>query len=228
MLTSRRLLVVTAVLLSLVRVSAGVIYSGSLSSDDGGILGTGPWVTDASPTTMSWTVDNETTPNYWHYSYTFTVPTKDISHHIIEASTTLTSDDILNLAWSGGVTEIQTQKESQGNPNLPSTFYGIRLEPTAEDTTMTFSFDTVRDPIWGDFYAKDGDGGGSDITAWNAGFGTAAEESNTADTHYDPTDGPSGGSIRYHLLIPDTIPEPSTMLLLALGSVVLMLRRRRK
>jgi hypothetical protein len=45
---------------------------------DGELLAGGAWI-DAA-TALSWTVDNTTTFGKWHYAYTLTVPTGDISH----------------------------------------------------------------------------------------------------------------------------------------------------
>ena len=80
----------------------------------------------------------------------------------------------------------------------------------------TFSFDTLREPVWGDFYAK-----GSNTTyAYNTGFGTNPGV-NTTD-------------FNSWIQVPDTktamIPLPGNVLLLGSGLVGLGLLgwRRRK
>ena len=57
---------------------------------------------------------------------------------------------------------------------MPGPVHGIKFEAAggADLTTATLSFDSDRVPVWGDFYAKGGQG-----TLWNTGFLTA-----------DPTD----------------------------------------
>ena len=73
-------------------------YSGSLTSADGGILGSGGWVSDpASPVTFSWTVTQN--PNLtWHYHYVLdsTDLQGELSHLLIETSLTFTANDIIN------------------------------------------------------------------------------------------------------------------------------------
>ena len=75
-------------------------------------------------------------------------------------------------------------------------------------------FDSIRMPVWGDFYAKCG--GIPPNEAWNEGFATP-----------DPLDPPADGSIASHILVPDSfVPEPTTLsLLVACG--LLAARRRR-
>ncbi|KKK74891.1 hypothetical protein LCGC14_2879220 [marine sediment metagenome] len=64
-----------------------VSYEGSLSVGDGGdghLVATGIW--DDDDTTISWVIDNTTTPGKWHYSYTVSVDEGAVSHFIIEVS----------------------------------------------------------------------------------------------------------------------------------------------
>jgi len=209
MLDARRLCPVLVCLLAVTPVSMAVNFTGSLSSEDGGILGSGPWVTETTPTTLVWVVDNETTPGYWHYSYTFAVPRKDISHLIIEISPDLTYQEKRSLynsmTWSGGVAEFQTYRPGPGTPNLPASFYGMKLDVSASDTALSFSFDTLRMPVWGDFYAKDGKEGQVDCTVWNAGFLTPDPPADPADPGYVA---PANGAYLNKLLVPDTQTGP--------------------
>jgi len=181
----------------------GTIYTGSLSTDAGadGLL-TGVGQSWFSGSTLSWTVDTGIPGDgIVSYSYTVTVaevPAAGISHMNVATSKNFTEDDFLTSSWTD--VEIGLLEVNSGSSSMPSAITGIKFDDLPDTKSFTISFTSTRMPVWGDFYAK----GGDSNELWNTGFGTAAEESNTADTHYDPTDPPSSGSIRDHLLIPDS------------------------
>jgi hypothetical protein len=206
---SKVIAVVTFLLL--VSSAQAVLYSGSLSSQTGQIDGVGGWI-DPGHTTIEWQVwDN---PDFsWHYEYTLTVPQSDVSHFIIELSESATADHIFNLQGPFAGTEVKLHSgPSSGNPDMPGDLFGIKFDGVT-GTTVSLSFDAWRMPVWGDFYAKCG--ATPPNQAWNMGF-----------LNTDPPDPPSSGTIDNHILVPDTyIPEPVTLLLLALGTVALKKKR---
>ena len=215
-------------------------YTGTLTGNGGGLFATGLW--DSTITNLTWTVSFDvngvTVPGYWHYDYTFATPTicgvtKNISHYIIEVSPTFTSDDLKHSTW--GDTEVQVygpNLQGKSDPDMPSNMNGIKFD-NINQQTLRVQFDSLRAPVWGDFYAKDGTQKIDahthiDVYAYNLGF-------TNPDT--DPLVGPSGGSVDYHLLVPDTfnfgdggeVPEPVTCaaLCLSFGGLAGYIRRRR-
>jgi len=206
--------------ISLCFASPAAAFAGSLSSADLSIYGTGNWIM-TGPTQIEWSVF-QNPDNSWHYSYLFSHPAGETSHFILETSTNFTRDDFLNPAGDYGSTDIGWHDQSPGNPNLPSPIYGIKFDDTWGLNSL-FEFDSYRVPVWGDFYAKNGQAGGfGPNTAWNAGFGMA-------DT--DPIAPPADGTIENHILVPDTqlvpIPEPTTLLLVGAGLISAFVVRRR-
>lgn len=221
-MTTRLLTTILAVLATIALAGAACAYSGTLSSADGGILGSGIWM--PAPTVLNWSV-TENVDGSWHYSYTLDVGDRGaISHFILETSPNFTKDLILNSNWSSGITYVGTWEPGGSNPSMPSSIYGIKFDSTTS-TVQTFYFDSFRTPVWGDFYAKDGVAGGTINTAWNAGFDSAP-----------PTITPDQDLYNTKILVPDTepsvpnpaVPEASSFVLASMGLLpVLGLKLRR-
>jgi len=191
-------------------------FIGSLSGDDGTLAfvpDPGPW----SEAVVDWAVWAD--GDDWYYNYYFSVPSKDFSHIILEVSPTFgdaTYDGpaVEGPKWYSG--------NDPSNPDMPGSVYGLKLDKLS-DTEIVWQFVSDREPMWGDFYAKDGKTGGENVAMWNIGFGDDSNENAAWDAN-----------ITTHLLVPDTgedirTPELSTWLLLSLSGLAgVFVTRRRK
>lgn len=201
-------------------------YGGAGANGNLSVNSVGPDAGWLSPTTsVSWRVDNTTTPGLWRYEYTIAVRdggnlSTDIQCVILETSATFSWDDLKSVGstpadWIAGV-EVNSFKTWE-NRNLPSNVYGILFSTaTVDPTTLTIRFDSDRTPVWGDIYARSFTYAGSYNTLTNAGWEPFLDDN-------DPTDPPANGSILNHILVPDTksiphmVPVPGAALLATLG-----------
>jgi hypothetical protein len=202
--------------------------SGSASTP-GAVVAGGNWIGE-------FRVDWDVTLNQdgtWHYQYTFFNAQGEelgpaVSHFILQLSDDLTSEGVFN--FSGDIDmndpegiEFDTFGAGSSNPGFPesTTMYGVKVNMGGDQ--LTFEFDSVRRPMWGDFYAK----GGNTSYAYNASFGIdAVNADDYLSTPVDENDSPLS-----KILVPNSssepIPEPSTAVLLAIGAVMLVSRGRR-
>ncbi|MCE5279669.1 MAG: PEP-CTERM sorting domain-containing protein [Planctomycetaceae bacterium] len=210
------------------------MYTGSLSGADGGLSGTGQWVvavdtpaTDAqwSVPTVTWAVSQNADAT-WHYAYSINVSQSNIKYLILEASGMLSKENIVNpTATAGTFARVKVDNFDYGaiaTPYLPQSVYGIKFA-RAGGLELAVEFDSTFAPVWGDVYARGANSGGMFNTVWNSGFGDS-----------DPSEPAADGSIGNHVLVPGAltigggeIPEPSTLLLIGIGSVAVFLRQRR-
>jgi hypothetical protein len=191
--------------------------TGALSTP-GGLITGGNW---ASGYKVTYSAEFIPSTNLWHYIYTYTKPdgsplTPATSHAIVGMSANATAANIFNV--SGGEWEVSTFSGGGSNPGMPGNLYGIKNNMV--DGTFSVSFDSNRQPMWTDFYAK----GGSSSFAYNSDFGVPVANPN--DYTGIPVNG-SGDPLN-KILGPDTVvPEPQSFALLAIGGLAWLLRRKR-
>lgn len=190
-------------------------WSGYYVQYNSGINATQGWAN--SNTRLSWDISYYGIYNYFYTWSTNPDPVPGgLSHIIIE----LTPDTIIRrgLEEYYGVEYPSPQKgiwdDSDGNPLLTYGFYGAKITPLIDwGTVFEFSFTSEQEPVWGNFYAKDGGGVGVDaVVAWNKGLGS------TEGVFIARPDGERGVQA----------PEPGTLLLLGAGLLGLWAVPRRK
>lgn len=212
-------LVVVAALATLaIGPAIAVTYVGQLNSPIG-ISGGGAWVNPGS-VSLTWVIsrdDSLTGP--WTYNYTLSAPIGPIQHWILELTPGVTSSDIFNIT-PGVQTQIRWfEADDPSTPGMPAPIYGINFQ-NINQLTHTVSFQTFIEPVWGDFYARDGVDGGTDNFAFNSSFAVP-----------DPDFPPTNCSVDCKVLRPDrqvgpVIPEPSSVMLGFMGLVPFIAARR--
>ncbi len=221
--------------LSFAAPATAAIYDGTLLFQDNGAIDTGLSVVSGNAdgwllhTRIQWQVTDEDLAapagHPWRYTYTVTVRKYALSHLVLELSDSFTLASLTEASLNGSPFSsysVGTQENNAGSPTQPETVYGVKFDSLGDgvedddgNVTHTIEFFSDRMPVWSDVYLKCGGFGNS---AWNDGF-TVGDA--------DPTDGPSSGSVGAHVLAPNSVPEPATLVLLLAGAGALVGRRRR-
>ena len=220
------------------------VYTGSLTysppypagSSDGLFVGPSDLQWATYNVTISWEVTDEdaNAPAAfpWKYTYTFghDGPQAAISHIIIESSPTFDESNLVGLTGAS-LDNVGAQTVLAGNPNMPEALTGLRFDPLTESpTSMTWSFYSDRDPVWGDFYARCGGRMGGINFAYNFNDDGLGNVNGFTVNDVDPLLAAQSGSVDFHILRPDTlgsIPEPATLAMLMLAGGYALARRRR-
>ena len=200
--------------------------TGFLNTPDGLYSGDDGWSHSEGGVRVSWTITQN--GSIWHYEYAFsksdgTPLTKDTSHFIIELSENIQAGDLYNFTGDiDGTPEFGTFEPGNENPGFPvgESIFGVKINMGGDQ--LVVGFDCTRSPMWGDFYAKDGVSHGLWNFAYNTDLGVAVANPN--DYLGIPLDGE--GNMLYKVLVPDTIPEPTTLAMFGLGCLALLRKRR--
>jgi len=213
------------VVLGVIIAGAGFAYaaptvwdSDTLTSSSGDLIATGVWATGTGGTTLYWKVSHDdvtTDPAYWHYQYILTVPiqpqAKAISHMILQVSEDLEAWEILDVSHAFVTGDPQQYTYDGSNPYMPASgIWGLKFNTDGESlTTFALDFYSNRNPMMGDFYAKDGKTSSIWNTVYNSGFGNLTGEK---------------------IGVPDTsvVPVPGAILLGVIGTAIVGAIRRRR
>lgn len=154
--------------------ASGNLFTGSImwSTSTDPIVATEQWA--AASSTLSWNISYHANSAFpWVYEYSWSAPTKGLSHIILEVSAASLAADFSVPAGSEGPRTWSPSDPGNSNPGLPGNVFGIKYDGGGV-TSKTFTFGSTHAPTWGDFFAKDGTnrrGGRSyDVYAYNAGF----------------------------------------------------------
>jgi hypothetical protein len=209
---------------------ADMKYEGTLTGDDviiegtsygnDGLVKTQDWA-DVD-ITLDWSVQaiKDTDGNITHFTYwyKFTDPSsvgsggdERLSHIVFEVSTAggleaFSLDEPMDISNASSFPDELNDHDG---------FYGLKWEESTTNGVWEVSFDSMRMPEWGDFYAKNG-GGVSGTTAYNTGMG------------YDPSLYAEAG-LKGYVARPDTeyVPVPPSVIIGLLGMGVAGIKLRK-
>lgn len=213
--------------------SSATLYSGDLTTANGGLVGKSAWENDSS---IKWWVSE--TNQGWLYKYQLTMPRKDVSHFSIEVSDCFTQNDIWGATVNGKTAQTFVDTYGPGlhgnsDPTIPGILFGVKLESEYYTTENVVEFYSSKAPVWGDFYAVGGKNTTPANSLWNEGF-KDWNNSLPGFQDYDPIVAASNGSVQNHILRPDTmnhnppaVPEAGTLALAFMGMAPVIAMRKK-
>jgi hypothetical protein len=187
----------------------------------------GNYASDGKTFRIDWNIGFNAGTGLYSYQYTLTgFGPPALSHLILDLSPNCssTANCVQNLSitsngssFTSFNTEYGTFGQNGGsNPNINGSVQGIKINMNDPSTPIVISFNSLRDPVWGDFYFK----GGSSSSIQNLGLGnTTSSNINNYIAVPDTTSGTGFGS---------PVPEPGSMLLMGSGLVAASLATRRR
>lgn len=198
------------------------------SSSTGDVFSFGRWVNSSSGFKISWNI----TQSGANYNYIYSISGKTggslsrgLDTFILQLNPSITPTNISTVITNvsanvvsslGPQTFTPGDSNSSNYPYLPGSIYGILVDFGSVNTT-TFSFTSSYAPVWGSFYADNGEINSNRGYAYNASFGITPTVLSDL-TNYIPTVG--GPSV--------LAPEPSTMLIMGTGLALIIYLKRRK
>ena len=177
-------------------------WTDSRSTPDGsGIFATPDWDEPNGGFKIAWNITESA--GIYTYEYTITNSSdldlaKALSHWNLQITDGAVLGDFsdFNILPEDGNPKVH-EGLSMGNPGMPDDLYGFKWEDGGK--TVFNSFKTANEPVWGDFYAKDGKVAGVDTIAYNTNFGTMPDDTTTDFTGWIAR--PNGST-------PPTTPPP--------------------